>query len=54
MKVNDEKKNDVWEWFPTEGKKRHANGMATLEAYSAVDPRSPDYESSIWVPVKEA
>ena len=45
----------VWqEWFPTEGKRFQANGMATLEVYSAGDPQSPDYESGIWVPVKEA
>ena len=45
----------VWqEWFPTEGKKYQANGMATLEVYSAGDPRSPDYESGIWVPLNEA
>lgn len=24
------------------------------EVYSAGDPQSPDYESCIWVPVKEA
>ena len=45
----------VWqEWFPTEGKRFQANGMATLEVYSAGDPQSPDYESGIWVPVKGA
>ena len=45
----------VWqEWFPTEGKKRQADGRATVEAYSVGDPRSADYESGIWVPVKEA
>ena len=45
----------VWqEWFPTEGKKYHANGSATLEVYSAGDPQSLDYESGIWVPVQEA
>ena len=45
----------VWqEWFPTEGMKRQANDMVTLEVYSAGDPRSPDYESGIWVPVQEA
>jgi len=44
----------VWqEWFPTEGKKRQAIDTATLEVYSAGDPRSSDYESGIWVPVKE-
>ena len=43
----------VWqEWFPKEGKQRKANDMATLELYSAGDPRSPDYESGIWVPLK--
>ena len=31
-----------------------ANDMATPEVYSAGDPVSPDYESGIWVPVKEA
>ena len=45
----------VWqEWFPTEGKRLHANGQATLEVYSAGDPKSPDYESGIWVPIGEA
>ena len=38
---------------PDGGKKRQANDMATLEVYSAGDPRSPDYESGIWVPLKE-
>ena len=43
----------VWqEWFPTEGKRFQANGMATLEVYSSGDPQSPDYECGIWVPVK--
>ena len=43
----------VWqEWFPTEGKNRQANDMATLEVYSVGDPQLPDYESGIWVPVK--
>ena len=45
----------VWqEWFPTEGKKHRANDMATLEVYSAENPRSSDYECGIWVPVEEA
>ena len=45
----------VWqEWFPSEGMKRHANGKATIEVYSAGDPQSPDYESGIWVPLQEA
>ena len=44
----------VWqEWFPNEGQKFQANGMATLEVYSAGDPQSPDYECGIWVPVKK-
>ena len=43
----------VWqEWFPNEGQKYQANGNATVEVYSAADPRSPDYECGIWVPVK--
>ena len=42
----------VWqEWFPTEGQKYSANGTATLEVYSAGNPKSPDYECGIWVPV---
>ncbi len=45
---------EVWQkWFPNEGQKHHANGMATLEVYSAGDPQSPDYECGIWVPVKD-
>lgn len=44
----------VWqEWFPTEGQKHQANASATVEAYSAGDPQSPDYECGIWVPVRE-
>ena len=42
----------VWqEWFPTEGKRLHANGQATIEVYSAATPQSPDNESGIWVPI---
>ena len=42
----------VWkEWMPTEGKRRGANVMATLEVYSAGNPKSADYECGIWVPV---
>ena len=42
----------VWqEWFPNEGQKYQANGNATLEAYSAGNPQSPDYECGIWVPI---
>jgi len=45
----------VWqEWFPTEGKKRRANGKVTLEVYSSGNPQSPDYESGIWVPLLDA
>ncbi len=45
----------VWQtWYPAEGKKRQADGRATLEVYSAGNPQSPDYESGIWVPVKDA
>lgn len=44
----------VWqEWFPNEGQKVQANGMATLEVYSAGNPQSPDYECGILVPVRE-
>ena len=44
----------IWqEWFPTEGKRLHANGQATVEIYSAGNPQSPDYESGIWVPIGE-
>ena len=43
----------VWrEWFPQEGRQCGANGMATLEVYSAGDPQSPDYECGIWVPIR--
>lgn len=43
----------VWqEWFPNEGQKNQANGMATLEVYSSGDPQSADYECGIWVPIK--
>ena len=42
----------VWqEWFPKDGKEHHADGTATIEVYSAGDPKSPDYESGIWVPL---
>lgn len=44
---------EVWqEWFPNEGRKKQADGTATLEVYSAGNPQSPDYESGIWVPIK--
>ena len=43
----------VWqEWFPDEGKRRGADPRATVEYYSAGDPRSPAYESGIWVPLR--
>ena len=42
----------VWqEWFPTEGQRLHADGKATVEVYAPMDPRSPDYESGIWIPI---
>lgn len=44
----------VWqEWFPNEGRECLADGTATVEVYSAGDPRSPDYECGIWVPVRK-
>lgn len=43
----------VWrDWMPAEGRKRGADGTATLETYSAGDPHSPGYECGIWVPLK--
>ncbi|MBR3473975.1 MAG: AraC family transcriptional regulator [Oscillospiraceae bacterium] len=43
----------IWqEWYPNEGQKLQANGGVTLEVYSAGDPRSPDYECGIWVPIR--
>ena len=43
----------VWqEWLPGEGAARHADAKATIEAYCAGDPRSPEYESGIWVPLR--
>ena len=42
----------LWqEWFPTEGQRLHADGRATVEVYAPMDPRSPDYESGIWMPI---
>jgi Uncharacterized protein conserved in bacteria len=43
----------VWqEWFPGEGADPHADGSTTVEAYYDGDPRSPDYESDIWVSLR--
>ena len=43
----------VWqEWLPGEGRNCRARTAATVECYSAKDPRSEDYESGIWVPVE--
>ena len=42
----------LWqEWFPTEGQRLHADGRTTVEVYAPMDPRSPDYESGIWMPI---
>ncbi|MFP5112513.1 GyrI-like domain-containing protein [Bacillaceae bacterium C204] len=38
------------EWFPS-GHYKHA-GTPDLEVYSAGDPRSSDYYSEIWIPLK--
>ena len=44
----------VWQdWFPTASKMYEANGMATLEVYSAGDMQSEDYLCGIWVPIKK-
>ena len=43
----------IWEeWMETEGKEKGAKVNATIEVYSAGNPRSPEYESGIWIPVK--
>ncbi len=43
----------VWrDWFPKEGQKYQADGTSMLEVYSDGDMRSPDYEFSLWVPIK--
>ena len=42
------------EWYPTEGQKFKPNGNTTLEVYSEDNPKSPDYECGIWVPIKKA
>lgn len=38
-------------WLPNEGAKVHADAHSTIEVYSKGDPRSPEFECSIWVPV---
>lgn len=43
----------IWqEWYPTEGKQHIENYNAMLEVYTPGNMQSPDYECSIWVPVK--
>ena len=43
----------VWsEWAPNIEKMYEINCSASLEVYSAGNPRSPDYECGIWVPIK--
>lgn len=43
----------IWEeWMETEGKEKGAKVNATIEVYSAGNPRSPEYESGIWISVK--
>ena len=43
----------IWEeWMETEGKEKGAKVNATIEVYSAGNPRSPEYESGIWIPMK--
>lgn len=45
---------EVWQkWFPGDGQAYEPNGSATVEYYSAGDPRSDDYECGIWIPVKK-
>ena len=43
----------VWnEWAPNV-KTTYEIGNSSLEIYSAMDPRLPDYECGIWVPVRK-
>lgn len=43
----------VWnEWLPNNGKYEH-NGNISFEWYSLDNPKKPDYQSGIWLPVKE-
>ena len=43
----------VWNrWYPNEGREFERNGETAIEVYSAGDPKSPDYRSAIWLPVK--
>ena len=43
----------VWNrWYPNEGREFERNGEIAVEVYSSGDPKSPDYRSAIWLPVK--
>ena len=43
----------VWnEWAPTV-RQMYEIGTSSLEIYSAMDPRSPEYECGIWVPIRK-
>ncbi len=43
----------VWNrWYPNEGREFERNGDVSIEVYSSGDPKSPDYRSAIWLPVK--
>ncbi len=43
----------VWnEWAPNI-RKMYETGTSFLEIYSAMNPRSPDYECGIWVPIRK-
>ena len=43
----------VWnEWAPNI-RKMYETGTSSLEIYFAMDPRSPDYECGIWVPIRK-
>ncbi|MGN0840222.1 MAG: GyrI-like domain-containing protein [Candidatus Ornithospirochaeta sp.] len=42
----------IWkDWMETEGKEKGAKVKATIEVYSVGNPRSPEYESGIWIPI---
>lgn len=44
----------VWEeWVPNIEKMYEINRTASLEVYSAGDPRSPEYACGIWVPIQK-
>ena len=44
----------IWDvWMRKEGQELGANVNATIEVYSMGNPRSPEYESGIWIPISK-